>query len=465
MGFNSEEKFRKDLNARRKAVRKIFKSIALAGEKKEDDFETINFRDAKKARKNLRYIFKGENLSGAKEFDKITLAKASEIELAFKHALKRLRYPDRALENFAKILYASKMPSVLLNEMKEKKFLETILFFCETSEKFVAEILERPIFIDALTSRVAFRPNYKSRNDIAKNNFFALARFLSKIYDADETSRSISETYLNVISELSDKFFDDEIFVIALGSLGAKAMNFSSDLDLIIFSANSGASLAIQKQSEKFISELKQRDSGVSMDFRLRPEGENSQIVWDLEGIKNYFNKRISAWELLALAKARFVAGNFNHYEKFVEIYLSKISEIDKDVFLSELLTTYRKLISHKSALRNKFDLKFSHGALTTLDFIALPQILLSKNKNKIKNFLYGESEIDSSANEIAKKYRTMILLLQATFNASRTILPEDEEKKSLLNYVAGHLEISDIYENLSKLKSQTVKMFSELYG
>ena len=136
-----------------------------------------------------------------------------------------------------------------------------------------------------------------------------------------QTSIVDSMTYyakeLNMMPE-SDRR-RSELFIIAMGKLGGRELNASSDIDIIFFSPYKdelGKNATMLAKFEKFWSKvLAQFISNLStitehgfvyrVDMRLRPYGSAGPKVVSLNSLNSYFLNAASDWERYAWAKAR----------------------------------------------------------------------------------------------------------------------------------------------------------------
>jgi glutamate-ammonia-ligase adenylyltransferase len=113
------------------------------------------------------------------------------------------------------------------------------------------------------------------------------------------------------------------LVVLGLGKLGARELNFSSDIDLIFAYPETGTTRGAEKQvgNDVFFSRLCRRlikvigqqtsDGFVfRVDLRLRPLGESGPIVMDFDALEQYYQEQGREWERYALIKARAVAGD-----------------------------------------------------------------------------------------------------------------------------------------------------------
>ncbi len=114
-----------------------------------------------------------------------------------------------------------------------------------------------------------------------------------------------------------------ELVIVGLGKLGARELNFSSDVDLIFTYPSSGQTrgTASSLSNEDFFARLGRRLIKVigqptadglvfRVDLRLRPFGESGPLAMDFNGIERYYQEQGREWERYALIKARIVAGD-----------------------------------------------------------------------------------------------------------------------------------------------------------
>lgn len=102
-----------------------------------------------------------------------------------------------------------------------------------------------------------------------------------------------------------------QVSVVAFGKLGARELNYSSDIDLVLFCE--GDVFAAERWARKFVSALGEvTDYGrlYRVDLRLRPYGSTGPIVLPLETAIAYYESQAEPGDKLALLKARPVAGD-----------------------------------------------------------------------------------------------------------------------------------------------------------
>ncbi len=118
--------------------------------------------------------------------------------------------------------------------------------------------------------------------------------------------------------------------IIGLGKLGGMELNYHSDLDIIFLYEGEGHTLPAEgtdpgryrsQTNQQYFARLAQRIISVltlmtregtlyEIDTRLRPSGNQGQLVTSLPAFKAYHEESAASWERQSLLKARVVAGD-----------------------------------------------------------------------------------------------------------------------------------------------------------
>ncbi|PKN93800.1 MAG: glutamine synthetase adenylyltransferase [Chloroflexi bacterium HGW-Chloroflexi-6] len=104
----------------------------------------------------------------------------------------------------------------------------------------------------------------------------------------------------------------DGFVVLAMGKLGGRELNYSSDIDLLfLVSKDSPEKLRLGQQFIEALSSVTPEGFLYRVDMRLRPWGRDGSLASTLEGYLDYLSKNARLWEKQALIKARPIAGDF----------------------------------------------------------------------------------------------------------------------------------------------------------
>ena len=158
------------------------------------------------------------------------------------------------------------------------------------------------------------------------------------------------------------------VALFALGSLAARESHYGSDLDLVAVGGE-GFDPARSADTIRRMIELGRSTRGVSLDMRLRGEGDGSPLVQGLEYYRAYFEQRASLWEFMAFGKLRFLCGSRKTGSAFAALLKRRVRERFSSKGLVEELRGERKRL--ESLSEGDWDVKHAGGGLYDIDFMA----------------------------------------------------------------------------------------------
>ncbi len=133
------------------------------------------------------------------------------------------------------------------------------------------------------------------------------ARDLLGLDGIETVGRSLSEVADAVLAEASESAPAAQgLAVVALGKLGARELNYSSDVDLVLVADDDPTHRDASTDARPLL-ELARTAWRVDLD--LRPEGRAGAVVRSLDSYRAYWSRWAEPWEFQALLKARPVAG------------------------------------------------------------------------------------------------------------------------------------------------------------
>ena len=111
------------------------------------------------------------------------------------------------------------------------------------------------------------------------------------------------------------------LVVLAMGKMGAGELNYSSDIDLIVFFDGDATTLAPDIEPQPFfvritqaLSRLLQQRNGdgyvFRVDLRLRPDPASTPVAISVASALHYYEREGRTWERAAMIKARPCAGD-----------------------------------------------------------------------------------------------------------------------------------------------------------
>jgi len=185
--------------------------------------------------------------------------------------------------------------------------------------------------------------------------------------------------------------------VLAMGKLGGHELNFSSDIDLMVFFDGAAAPLAPKIEPGSFfvrvtrelIKLLQQRtpDGYVfRVDLRLRPDPSATQIAVSTDAALEYYGSRGQNWERAALIKARPVAGDLDAGDKLIaelspfvwRKYLDYATVADVHA-MKQQIHAYR---GHGEIAVEGHNVKLGRGGIREVEFFVQTQQLIAGGRH-----------------------------------------------------------------------------------
>jgi glutamate-ammonia-ligase adenylyltransferase len=174
--------------------------------------------------------------------------------------------------------------------------------------------------------------------------------------------------------------------IFALGKLGGRELNYSSDIDLMFFYRGAGQTNGAKSISNKeFFQKLSHllcdtlstytaEGMCYRVDLRLRPEGSIGEICISHDAAKAYYKNRARDWELQMLLKARAAAGDTRLGAEFLEFVDPLIYSTTLDFSKVEAVSETRLRIQEKAALSRRgprhLDVKLQPGGIRDIEFL-----------------------------------------------------------------------------------------------
>ncbi|HEV2043131.1 MAG TPA: glutamine-synthetase adenylyltransferase, partial [Sphingomicrobium sp.] len=180
--------------------------------------------------------------------------------------------------------------------------------------------------------------------------------------------------------------------VLALGKLGSRELNYSSDVDLVLLfdpatlpkRDRDDAGEAAVRIGRRLVELLQQRteDGYVArVDLRLRPSPEVTPIVLPADAAISYYESQALPWERAAFIRARAAAGDIALGERFlgeIQPFIWRraldFGAIDE---IRDISSRIRDHYAQGSALAPGFDLKRGRGGIREVEFYTQVQQLI----------------------------------------------------------------------------------------
>jgi|GEM_PF-1868288 len=375
-------------------------------------------------------------------------------------------------EDFYWLLENSSLGSPLSGAEIRQQFYDTVFGFQSPYRQIS--------FLHRLHRRHFLRVAMRDILDIA--DFDQTIKDLSSL--AEVLVQTVTELVLNSLEE-KNKRPDSKYAVLALGKLGGRELNYSSDIDLMFVYEKDGAlpdgenySRVFQRCSEEICRILnEQSEHGVlyRVDTRLRPDGVSGILCQSVSAYLHYYEQRGRLWERQMLIKATPIAGDrefgarvLQQFEPF--IYPRRIRYPLKDIVVhrQKSETTTSGGVNVKTDPGGIRDIEFIVQALQ-LQFGGQERTIRSGNTlSALRKLSAGEKFLSTDeAGALRREYtflREVEHALQLQENLQIHLLPETEPDRSLITAILGYDDYPALYEAATESMRRVRNRFNQIF-
>jgi len=280
--------------------------------------------------------------------------------------------------------------------------------------------------------------------------------------------------------------------VLAMGKMGAHELNFSSDIDLMVFFDKSSVKLGRNVEPAQFyvnvtrglVKLLQERTAEgyvFRVDLRLRPDPSSTQIAMSTEAALDYYESRGQNWERAALIKARPCAGDIDAGEKLIRdlspFIWRKYLDYATIADVHEMKRQIHAYRGHGEIAVEGHNIKLGRGGIREIEFFVQTQQLIAGGRHgelrgrstvAMLAVLAAEGWIDAAArDELTAAYdflRRVEHRLQMMADEQTHTLPSDAAALGIFARFFGFKTRDDFAEalvsHLRKVERHYVKLF-----
>ena len=349
----------------------------------------------------------------------------SEIQESMRYLLSSAPDPDGALY-WLEHLHAAK-PQVFHNLIRNPAQLQYLIAVFSYSRFLSEELIQHPEWLDEFASlgeihrylsaeefrdklelQLGLDPGIPSPETLALFRRKQICRILIRdvlgLATLSETTEDLSDlaaaildvTYRRIREELAhrhgvprlagpDPGAECGFSVIALGKLGGRELNYSSDIDLMFVYSGAGQTdgahpISNQEFFKKVATQLvgllsTYTSEGIvyRVDLRLRPDGRLGEVCLSLDAAKAYYRTRARDWELQMLIKGRVCAGEPGPGQELLDTVEPLIYSTTTDFSAVEAVSAVRERIHEKLAAKRQpedFNVKLAPGGIRDIEFL-----------------------------------------------------------------------------------------------
>lgn len=277
--------------------------------------------------------------------------------------------------------------------------------------------------------------------------------------------------------------------VLAMGKLGARELNLSSDIDLIFVYEHEGEVvggreishhqffLRLGQQLIKALDPVTEDGFVFRVDMRLRPWGKSGALAIGFDAIEGYYEEQGREWERYALIKMRPVAGDLAAGERLYQRLVPFIYRRYIDYGVFESLREMKMLIEREVNRKGMQDnVKLGRGGIREAEFIVQVFQLIRGGQDlalrdahlltvipRLVELGLLEAQVASALAESYVFLRDVEHRLQAVADRQTQRLPADPIEWQRLSWSMGFLSVEAFTQALDDHRKSVRGLFSQV--
>lgn len=282
------------------------------------------------------------------------------------------------------------------------------------------------------------------------------------------------------------------LVVLGMGKLGARELNYSSDIDAVVFFEPSAGIVpdpldaleTFGRMMRRLIRIMQERTADgyvFRTDLRLRPDPGSTPLAIPMEAALTYYEGRGQNWERAAYIKARPVAGDIKAGESFLRELTPFIFRKYLDyAAIADIHSIKRQIHAHKGhgAIAVKgHNVKLGRGGIREIEFFAQTQQLIAGGRmaplrvRSTQEALAALTEakwIDADTRDrLTDAYwflREVEHRIQMVRDEQTHILPETEAELKRIAFMLGFADTKAFSEKLEEVLRLVERKYSALF-
>lgn len=282
------------------------------------------------------------------------------------------------------------------------------------------------------------------------------------------------------------------LILLGMGKLGAQELNYSSDIDLVIFFDPSSnivpdpdeASETFARLARRLVRIMQERTAFgyvFRTDLRLRPDPGSTPLAIPVEAALTYYEGRGQNWERAAFIKARPCAGDIEAGEVFLKELTPFVFRKYLDyAAIADIHSIKRQIHAHKGfgeiAVKGH-NVKLGRGGIREIEFFVqtqqliaggrMPQLRLRRTEETLQALESARWVDSQTAADLTSAYwflRNVEHRIQMVNDEQSHILPDSEAELKRIAFMMG-FESTRTFSNRLTSVLQTVEAhYAELF-
>lgn len=282
------------------------------------------------------------------------------------------------------------------------------------------------------------------------------------------------------------------LIVLGMGKLGAGELNYSSDIDIVVFfeadaeivEDRGEATDVFAKMARRLIHIMQHytRDGYVfRTDLRLRPDPGSTPLAFPIEAAMHYYESRGQNWERAAYIKARPVAGDIEAGARF-------LAELQPFIFrkyldfaaIADIHSIKRQIHAHRGLGDINVEghnVKLGRGGIREIEFFVQTQQLIAGGRNPdlrvcrtddaMAKLVEAQWLDEATADRLLESYwylRDLEHRIQMVADQQLHQLPEDKDELKIIALMMGDKTTKAFSKNLFKHLNAVETGYADLF-
>lgn len=280
--------------------------------------------------------------------------------------------------------------------------------------------------------------------------------------------------------------------VLGMGKLGAHELNFSSDIDLVVFFDPDAPAIVDPLDATELFARLTRRLVRILQDrtghgyvfrtdLRLRPDPGSTPLAIPVEAALRYYEARGQNWERAAMIKARPVAGDLDAGDAFLRELQPYVWRKYMDyAAIADVHSIKRQIHAHKGhgeiAVKGH-NVKLGRGGIREIEFFVQTQQLIAggrfpelrgRETVPMLGALAARNWITADARDaLTQQYwflRRVEHTIQMVADEQTHILPDDDEGLERIAHMLGFADAARFAETFRAALHEVERHYAALF-
>ncbi len=282
------------------------------------------------------------------------------------------------------------------------------------------------------------------------------------------------------------------LIVLGMGKLGAGELNYSSDIDVVVFFDEEAGIVpdpddaidVFPRLMRRLVRIMQERTADgyvFRTDLRLRPDPGSTPLAIPVDAAMIYYEGRGQNWERAAFIKARAVAGDIAAGEEFLRGLVPFVFRKYLDyAAISDIHSIKRQIHAHKGhgAIAVKgHNVKLGRGGIREIEFFAqtqqliaggrMPQLRSRATEETLAELTKAKWIDEETRDELTEAYwflRDVEHRIQMVRDEQTHLLPETEADLKRIAFMMGYNDTPSFSERLVEVFRTVERRYARLF-